>query len=73
MKEIIRLVKIDHNNLENKDALYIENLGTFVDGDVLTAHGKVSKFISEMPAEKRYLGWDGNVYPQYKLEKDYLR
>lgn len=72
MQEIIRLIKIDHDNMENRDAVYTTNLGTFVNGNGLSAHGKVAKFISEMLPEKRYLGWDGNVYPQYIIEKEYL-
>lgn len=73
MDEIIRLVKIDHDNLENHNAIYTTNLGTFIAGDGLSAHGKVGKFISNMEPQKRYLGWDGNVYPQYRLEKDFLK
>ena len=73
MSEIIRLIKINHDNLENREAVYKTSLGTFIEGDGLTAHGKVDKFIRDMPPEKRYLGWDGSVYPQYKLEREYLK
>lgn len=72
MDYIIRLIKVDHDNLENRNAVHSTNLGNFIEGDGLTAHGKVANFIDKMEPEKRYLGWDGNVYPQYRLEKELL-
>ena len=69
MVNAIRLVKIDFDNLENHNAICSEDLGVFVDGDNLTAHGKVKEFIRKMQPVKPYLGWNGQVYPQFRLEK----
>lgn len=73
MEEVITLTRVDHDNLENKDPICTTKLGIFVGEDGLTAHGKVAEFIRNMKPEKRYLGWDGEVYPQYKLEKDFVK
>lgn len=73
MEEIIRLIKIDFDCSENYNSEVESCVGIFSASDHLTAHGKISKYFQEMPPEKRYLGWDGKVYPQYRLEKNYLR
>jgi hypothetical protein len=64
----IRLIKISFDNLENHCPMELTVLGTFVAGDHLTAHGKVAKFINNMDPISMYLGYDGQVYPQYLLE-----
>lgn len=74
-KEIITLIKINFDSLENDlgNAITESKLGVFSGTNGLTAHGNVAKFIANMEPEKRYLGWNGEVYPIYKLEKDTLK
>lgn len=73
MQEIIRLIRIDHDNLENRNAIHTKCLGTFIGDDGSSAYSKVDEFIHNIGPKKFYLGWDGNVYPQFRLEKEYLR
>ena len=67
MGQIIRLVKIGFDSLENRNPQYKETIGLFVDGDGLTALGKVSKWFDEQPPVKLYQGYDGGIYPQFEL------
>lgn len=62
MKQSILLTRIDGPS-------HSKDLGVFIDGDNLTAHEKVMEFLNELPPETRYLGWNNEVYPQYKLKK----
>ncbi len=62
MKQSILLTRID-------DPSHTTDLGVFVDGDVLTAHGQIQNFLNTLPTETRYLGWNNEVYPQYKLKE----
>lgn len=71
MEEAIELIKITFDNLENRTSNCVikESLGIFTESGKLTAHGNVNKFIHELPDVSVYLGWDGEVYPQYILKK----
>ena len=75
MNEVyIRLVQINFDNLENSDARSETELGVFVDEDNLTAQGKIGLYFQEqMEPKKLYLGWDDNVYPQFRLEYGVLK
>lgn len=68
MRKAIKLLKFEFDNLENHNCEVVTEVGIFVADGQLTAHGKVGRFIQSLDPEKRYLGWDGQVYPQYKLE-----
>ena len=68
--EVITVYKVDFDNLENRDAIMREKLGVFVAKGDLTAHGVASGFINSLEPHRHYLGWDGEVYPKYVLEKD---
>ena len=68
----LKLTKIGFDNLENRDGEVVEFEKIFVDGNGLTAHGNAEKWLCVQPAEKHYLGWDGQVYPRYKLEPCYI-
>ncbi len=69
----IRLVRVDFDNMENRDAKSEIQVGIFVDGEKVTAHGAVANyFVTQQPVQV-YLGWDGNVYPQFRLEHGVLK
>ena len=63
-----RLVRVDFDSFENEVSAAIseKEIGLFVEGDGLTAHGRASSFIAAIPAETVYMGHNGKIYPQYK-------
>lgn len=67
----LKLIEVSFDNLENgyAEAICREELGVFVDGDKLTAHGKVEEFLRTLEPRHPYLGYDGEVYPQFKVER----
>ena len=69
--DAIRLIRISFDNLENqlREARIEKIVATFVTGDGLSPQGKVEEFLRKLPPVQLYLGWDGNVYPRYILEK----
>lgn len=68
--QILRLVRIDFDNLENRNARIKKTVGVFVPKESLTAHGAASAWFDAQPPQRMYLGWDGQVYPQWQLEQD---
>jgi hypothetical protein len=80
--EILRLIKITFDNLENESAAarHEEDLGTFVNEPTIdatntvgkTAYVKVGELLCTLEI-KLYLGWDGQVYPQFRVEKVWVR
>ena len=73
MPEVIRVVRIDYDNLENGYAVTESELGIFGPKDKLTAHGNVFKFFETLEPVKMYVGNDSKVYPQFRLEVKYVR
>jgi len=69
VKEIIQLIKIDFDNMENQDPLYERTIGIFEAYGDKTAHGMVELFFQAYGPIEIYLGWDGEVYPKFKLIK----
>lgn len=70
---MVTVVKIGFDTLENREseAIYREELATFIeteDSD-LSAAGKAGNYISELEPMQLYLAWNGEVYPQIKIEK----
>ena len=72
MKDVLRLIRIDFCNIENRssDAISETTIGLFCEKGDLTAHGVLSDWICKQPAEKLYLGWDGEFYPKFKAIKE---
>lgn len=66
--DAIKLIKVGFDTLENRDPIYEIEMGVFVDDNSLTAHGKIAKWFNEHEPVKMYLGWDGQVYPKFKME-----
>jgi hypothetical protein len=69
MSEVVEIIKTSFDGLENKSerAIRDESLGLFTDDGKLTAQGNAAEFISKLPEIKMYIGWDGEVYPKFKL------
>lgn len=67
--EGIQVFRDNFDNMENRNALCTELLGTFIEENKLTAHGNASKFIQGIEPIKLYLGWDGNIYPKIRIVK----
>lgn len=71
MADILRLERIDFDNLENRDAICKKVVGVFVAEEKgLTAYGKADEWFRTQPPVAMYLGWDGQVYPQFRLIKE---
>ena len=70
--EISRLIRIDFDTMENHAGAAISSkcLGTFAAGDGITAHGKLGNWLAAQPPVKMYAGWDGRVYPQFRIEDE---
>jgi hypothetical protein len=66
----LKLHKITFEVLENNlnSALCSEELGIFTE-EGTTACKKIQDYLHEMGPVMMYLGWDGNVYPQFKVER----
>lgn len=74
MSEVIRLVRVDFDNLENHDAIYEKEIAVFgSDSPGKTAHAKVGEWLVENGPFKLYLGWDGEVYPKFRAERKFVR
>ncbi len=74
INEVCEALRYDFDNLENRDALRVTSLGIFGPGnDRESAVGKAACFIEQLPPERRYWGWDGEVYPRFKLRRVSLR
>ena len=68
MKEIIKVKRLDFDNLENHSPYYVAWEKYFEAAGNLTAHGIAREYFKNMPPVEMYLGWDQQVYPQFKIE-----
>lgn len=70
-KEVLQLIRIGFDNMENRDAVVTSVIGVFGDDDApsVTARAKIDVKLLEEKAQQPYLGWDGKIYPQYKIVK----
>jgi hypothetical protein len=66
----LRLIKVDFDGMENRlpEAVCKEELATFVDDGRDSAYRKAEGYLSVLAPVKVYLGWDQQVYPQFRLE-----
>ena len=71
--EVIRLVRVDFDNLENRDGRMENEIGIFGPTDQLSAYGVISDWFKKQPPMKLYVGWDQQVYPQFRLEPKVVR
>lgn len=74
-----RVVRIGFDSFENHNPEFQEELGIFVDDPDtvpkgkcrvkgMTAHAKIQAFFYNREPEKMYVGYDNNVYPQFRIE-----
>jgi hypothetical protein len=68
MTEIYRLTKVTFDTLENNidSAISEQHIGNY------SSHDALSEALRRETDIELYLGWDGNVYPQYKVRKETL-
>lgn len=70
--EIIRLVRIDFDGLENHTPRYETDMGTFGTTPAKTAYARLRDWMEEQTPIKHYVGYDKQVYPQFRLEEKRL-
>jgi len=68
--KVIRLVKVQFDNLENHNPIRESTVGIFIEGDGITAYGKVAKWLETQKPEKLYIGYDWKFYPKYRIENE---
>jgi len=68
--KLMRLTKIEFDNLENDlgEAIVKKEIGLFEGDEHFTAQAKVGTWFRLQNPFQMYLGWDGQVYPQFKTE-----
>lgn len=69
MTKGLKVTKIGFDNLENRDGEVIEEEKVFIDDAGETAYKKAGKWLSSLPPEHRYIGWDLKVYPMFSIEQ----
>jgi hypothetical protein len=69
----LKLTIIHFDSMENRDPIHTEELGIFMDSTpdepYKTAYTKIEEYLRDKEARPVYLGWDYQVYPQYRVEK----
>ena len=66
------VIKVDFDSRQELEALALseEELGAFVDGDGQeTARSKVDAFLKTLYTESLYLGWNNQIYPQFRVKE----
>lgn len=73
----LKLTIIHFDSMENRNPIYSKELGIFMDSaegePFKTAYTKVQEFLNESEPLKAYIGWDKEIYPQYKVEEIYIK
>ena len=64
MKETFRVVQVDFDELENRNPVYEKRLATF---RTLAA---MDKWFKKQPSMAHYVGYDGQVYPQFRVDRE---
>lgn len=72
--KISRLIQIDFDTMENRsaEAMCEKQLGVFQDDDKIMAHGKIARWFDGKKFAL-YLGWNGQVYPQFRIEESQVQ
>jgi len=67
----LRLVREDSDDTDVDEKR--EELGLFVDTETRKALAKISDYLAGIGPQALYVGWSGQVYPCFKIEKVALR
>lgn len=73
MTTILRLVRIDFDNLENDAASTQAHVQTFVDTPTEAAVMQARAWFDAQPPTRFYVGYDHGVYPQFRLFTEYAK
>jgi len=66
----LSLIRVEFHAEDHPDVAVVpEALATFVEDETQTAHEKLAAFVRALPPVKLYVGWDGTVYPQFRVER----
>ena len=72
--EVIRLVRVDFDNMENHDASREEEVAIFGDDpEGKKARAKVDEWLQKNGPFPLYLGWDSEVYPHFRVERKFVQ
>ena len=71
MSEIMRVTRIDFDGMENTPTEYCSEGKYFKSNGKLSAHGVCGEYLSSLTVTP-YLGWNGEVYPKFKVESIYI-
>jgi len=71
MKEAVQVYKTEFAGIENRidNALFTTLIGTFMAKGGGSASYVAGEFIRNLPPERLYTGWDGEVYPKITMKK----
>lgn len=70
MIEIKTLTQHDFDTFENHNPHYSKVIGNFIDENKHSASYYIGKYLREQTITP-YLGWDGQVYPQFTIKTTY--
>ena len=71
--DIVILYRKDFDILENYNPYIEEEIGVFGPKDNLSAYGNCSEFLNSMNPVKMYLGYDGEIYPKFRMVRKTLK
>jgi len=70
MSLALNLVRIEFHAEDHPDVAVVpETLATFAEDAKQTAHDKLAAFVRALPPVKIYVGWDGAIYPRFRVER----
>lgn len=71
--ELLILKRITFDNLENHNARSEEELACFLDDENEKAYAKLKRYLQELEPQQPYIGYDMEVYPQFRVERRHPR
>lgn len=68
MKTALKLLMTTYNQQDDHPDTTVTTavMGTFEEPK---AHEKVGAYLKALGPQKLYIAWDGNIYPQFKVER----
>ena len=70
MRTIKRVIRVDFDNMENREEMAVKSILLFEAEDDLQgmASLKVARFVEKINVNL-YKGWNDQIYPQFRIEK----